>query len=173
MTAPGRRLERIYTEADLLVAECLREGVWAGLDAPGAGRVRQRHGLRVAARRRRRQPAAAPAAARRALEETVRIWSALEDAEHDHRLDVTPRARRSGWRGRCTGGRRARGWSRCSRTPTSPAGDFVRWCKQVIDLLGQIEQAAGEAEGGAELRRAAQDAIDAVRRGVVAYSSVV
>ncbi len=53
------------------------------------------------------------------------------------------------------------------------AGDFVRWCKQVIDLLGQIEQAAGEAEGGGELRRAAQDAIDAVRRGVVAYSSVV
>jgi ATP-dependent RNA helicase HelY len=53
------------------------------------------------------------------------------------------------------------------------AGDFVRWCKQVIDLLGQIEQAAGEAEGGAALRRAAKDAIDGVRRGVVAYSSVV
>jgi ATP-dependent RNA helicase HelY len=53
------------------------------------------------------------------------------------------------------------------------AGDFVRWCKQVVDLLGQIEQAAGEAEGGAALRRAAKDAIEGVRRGVVAYSSVV
>ena len=52
------------------------------------------------------------------------------------------------------------------------AGDFVRWCKQLVDLLGQIEQAAARAEGGAALRRAAQDAIDGVRRGVVAYSSV-
>ncbi|MEU3463951.1 hypothetical protein ABZ721_28870, partial [Streptomyces sp. NPDC006733] len=23
-----------------------------------------------------------------------------------------------------------------------PAGDFVRWCKQVIDVLGQISDAA-------------------------------
>jgi ATP-dependent RNA helicase HelY len=52
------------------------------------------------------------------------------------------------------------------------AGDFVRWCKQVVDLLGQIELAAAETDGGWALRRAAQDAIDGVRRGVVAYSSV-
>jgi ATP-dependent RNA helicase HelY len=53
------------------------------------------------------------------------------------------------------------------------AGDFVRWCKQVIDLLGQVQQAARESPGGGPLRRAAGDAVDRVRRGVVAYSSVV
>ena len=32
---PGRALRRIYGERDLLVAECLRRGVWNDLDAPG------------------------------------------------------------------------------------------------------------------------------------------
>ena len=31
MTDAGRMLARIWTEADLLVAECLRRGVWDGL----------------------------------------------------------------------------------------------------------------------------------------------
>jgi ATP-dependent RNA helicase HelY len=44
------------------------------------------------------------------------------------------------------------------------AGDFVRRCKQVVDLLGQIADAAGEPV----LRRTARTAIDAVMRGVVA-----
>ena len=48
------------------------------------------------------------------------------------------------------------------------AGDFVRWCKQVIDVLDQIAQAAPQPA----LRRTASAAVKAVRRGVVAYSSV-
>jgi ATP-dependent RNA helicase HelY len=51
--------------------------------------------------------------------------------------------------------------------PDLAPGDFVRWCKQLLDLLSQV---ALIAEG--PLRRAAQDAIGAVRRGVVAWSSV-
>ncbi len=52
------------------------------------------------------------------------------------------------------------------------AGDFVRWCRQVIDLLGQIQNAAADAPDGQSLRSTAQQAIEAVRRGVVAFSSV-
>ena len=48
------------------------------------------------------------------------------------------------------------------------AGDFVRWCKQVIDVLDQVAQAAPRPG----VRAAATTAVDAVRRGVVAYSSV-
>ena len=44
------------------------------------------------------------------------------------------------------------------------AGDFVRRCKQVVDLLGQISDAAPEPQ----LRTTARKAIDAVMRGVVA-----
>ena len=47
------------------------------------------------------------------------------------------------------------------------AGDFVRFTKQVVDLLDQISIVAD-----AELGSTARAAIDAVRRGVVAYGSV-
>ncbi len=48
------------------------------------------------------------------------------------------------------------------------AGDFVRAVKQLIDLLSQIAVVAR----GDELAAAARAAIDLLRRGVVAYSSV-
>ena len=53
--------------------------------------------------------------------------------------------------------------------PDMTAGDFVRWCKQLIDLLGQIALVAGDSP----VRATSRQAMDAVRRGVVAYSSVV
>ena len=45
-----------------------------------------------------------------------------------------------------------------------PAGDFVRWCRQVLDLLDQVRNAAPESS----LRTAAKRAVDDIRRGVVA-----
>ena len=45
------------------------------------------------------------------------------------------------------------------------AGDMVRWCKQVIDALDQI----ADATASANVRKAAHQAIAAMRRGVVAY----
>ena len=44
-------------------------------------------------------------------------------------------------------------------------GDFIRWAKQVIDLLEQIAQVADE-----ELSATARKAVDQVKRGIVAYS---
>ena len=35
VTARGEQLRRLYTEKDLLAAECLRHAVWEKLDAPG------------------------------------------------------------------------------------------------------------------------------------------
>jgi ATP-dependent RNA helicase HelY len=117
-------------------------------------------------------PRMPPGNSRHALDETVRIWSGLEDAEHAHALEVSPEPDLGlAWA--------VHRWASGARLESVladadlAAGDFVRWCKQVVDLLGQIEQAAGESEDGPALRRAAKDAIDGVRRGVVAYSSVV
>ena len=50
-----------------------------------------------------------------------------------------------------------------------PAGDFVRWTRQVIDLLGQIAQAEGAP---AQVRDHARQAIAAVTRGVLAYATL-
>ena len=47
------------------------------------------------------------------------------------------------------------------------AGDFVRTAKQTVDLLDQISLV-----GDGKVGPAAHAAVDAVRRGIVAYSSV-
>jgi ATP-dependent RNA helicase HelY len=49
------------------------------------------------------------------------------------------------------------------------AGDFVRWMKQLVDLAGQVADAAGDAP----LRKTAREVVAKLKRGVVAYSSVV
>ena len=49
------------------------------------------------------------------------------------------------------------------------AGDFVRWCRQVLDLLDQVRGVAG-AEHGVGAGAAA--AVRALRRGVVALGTV-
>jgi ATP-dependent RNA helicase HelY len=46
------------------------------------------------------------------------------------------------------------------------AGDFVRWTRQLVDLLGQV---ADVAEG--PLRSAARGAVEGLRRGVVAVDA--
>ncbi len=48
------------------------------------------------------------------------------------------------------------------------AGDFVRAMKQLIDVVAQIADAAGPGP----LRDTAREALDLLRRGVVAYTSV-
>ncbi|MBX8689822.1 hypothetical protein GO011_20500, partial [Mycobacterium sp. 20091114027_K0903767] len=47
------------------------------------------------------------------------------------------------------------------------AGDFVRWCRQVLDLLDQVRNAAPTPA----LRNTAKRAVNDVRRGVVAVDA--
>jgi ATP-dependent RNA helicase HelY len=47
-------------------------------------------------------------------------------------------------------------------------GDFIRWSKQLIDLLDQLAQGADAA-----LAETAYNAMDQVKRGIVAYSFYV
>ena len=50
-----------------------------------------------------------------------------------------------------------------------PAGDFVRWARQVIDILDQIGEASGATPG---VRRTARQAIGLMTHGVLAYSAL-
>lgn len=171
VTAAGRRLKRVYAEKDLLVAQCLRAGVWRGLDGPGLAAVAS--ALVFEARREERGmgPRTPGGAVRAALQETVGLWSELEERERAHGLtptaapDVGLALPMHHW---------ASGASLASVLDDTEdlelgAGDFVRWCKQTVDLLDQVVVAAGDDR---ELRAAALDAVDRVRRGVVAYSNV-
>jgi len=51
-----------------------------------------------------------------------------------------------------------------------PAGDFVRWARQVVDLLGQVAESTGAS---VELRNTARQAMAAINRGVLAYHGAV
>jgi ATP-dependent RNA helicase HelY len=172
VTPDGRRLRRIYGEADLLVAECLREGVWDNLDAPGLAACVSALVYRSRSDDGNLAPRVPGGPVRQALETTVRIWSTLDDAEHRLRLEPTPEPDLgltwAVYRWAC-----GKPLAAVLRGSDLAAGDFVRWSKQVVDLLGQVQQAATESPGGARLLRTSTEAVNRVRRGVVAYSSVV
>jgi ATP-dependent RNA helicase HelY len=145
------------------VAECLRSGVWDELSAPGLAAVVST--LVYESRQDERFAPRLPGGPEvgKALTETVHIWSRLSGAEQEHRLDFLPEPDAGfAWA--------AHQWAAGAALErvlgdTLAAGDFVRWTRQLIDLLDQI---AKVADG--PMRRTARKAVDGLRRGVVAYS---
>jgi ATP-dependent RNA helicase HelY len=114
---------------------------------------------------------------REALAEMVRIWGAVEERQKEHRVD-SPREPDLGFAWAAFRWASGASLEAVLRDAEMQAGDFVRWTKQLIDLLGQIAVAArdpgGEATTGktSAIGRTARAAADLLRRGVVAYSSV-
>jgi ATP-dependent RNA helicase HelY len=171
VTQTGRALGVLYTELDLLTAECLREGVWHDL-TPAELAAAVAPLVYESRRDDDTGPPQLPAGrTREVLAETLRRWGALEERERAHRL--TP-AREPDLRFSWATYRWASGHplDAVLRDADLAPGDFVRWTKQVVDLLGQLAD-AGRLEPGAEgVGVAARKAADLLRRGVVAYSSV-
>ncbi len=161
-TSEGDRLRQLYTEKDLLAAECLREGLWRRLDAPSLAAIVSS----LIHEPRRDEGGLAPRwpteDVREAYEAMVRLWSELEDAEGALALPRTgmPDAGLAWAVHRWASGQRLED---VLRGTDLAAGDFVRRCKQVIDLLGQLTDAGDPA-----LQQMARKAADSVMRGVVA-----
>ena len=94
---------------------------------------------------------------------TAQLWAKLSEAEAAHRLAFLPEPDAGfAWA--------AHQWA--AGVPLDrvlgeslAAGDFVRWTRQLIDLLDQIAKVAP-----GPMRRTARRAVDGLRRGVVAYS---
>ena len=134
VTRDGERLTRLYTEMDLVAAEALRHGLWKGLTPAELASA-----VSVLVYEARRDPGAPPklpgGAGRTAIEETMRLADDLAALERDHRLsairDSDPGFAWAAFR-----------WASGHRLEPVlheselAAGDFVRWCKQLIDLLG-------------------------------------
>ena len=175
-TDDGRLLARIYSESDLLVAECLRTGAWDGLAPAELAAVLSAvvFETRGSDGPTTRAYEVSSAGVRRALAQTRRLSGQLRADENRHRIAPT----REPDEGFVTAMYR---WAGSGDLTTSlaasaeagigsgagnslSAGDFVRWCRQVLDLLDQVRNAAREAA----LRTAAKRAIEDVRRGVVA-----
>lgn len=163
----GRTLRRIYGERDLLVAECLRRGVWNDLDP--AGMAAMAAALIYEPRREEGQGSdrnLPRGAFRPAYEKTTDLWSKLDDIERDHKLPGS---------NPLSSGLSVAMYRWAQGTPLDSvlieaelaAGDFVRMTKQTIDLLDQLSVVADGQVG-----RTARKALDAIRRGIVAYTSV-
>ena len=202
VTPDGRRLGGIYSELDLLAAECLRRGFWTGLNpAELAACVSV-----LAFESRQQSDEAGPARLPKGpvgdvLTDMTRTWTELDQMERRNGLSFL-REPDLGfvWA--------AYRWVRGAKledvlesVPGLTPGDFVRSIKQLMDLLDQIAGAAGphdapavrpapvaaqsqeaepaEAEPADPMQRrgrgvaaTARAAIEAMRRGVVAYTAL-
>ncbi|HEY0904996.1 MAG TPA: DEAD/DEAH box helicase [Marmoricola sp.] len=166
VTPRGRTLMRIYNEMDLVTAESLRTGLWDALDPSQLAAVLST----LVFETRRAEDAVSPripgGPVRDVLREMTSLWADLDALEREHRLDQL----RQPDLGFCWAAYR---WAEGDEldelleSTDLAAGDFVRWMKQLLDLAGQV----GGAAGG-PLRDTAREAVDRLRRGVVAYSSV-
>ena len=168
LTDAGRTMRRIYGERDLLVAESLRQGLWKGLDAPSLAamacclvyeprRDEANSGERGLPR----------GAFRAAYEKTTALWSELDDLEQDHQLPGSEPLS-AGLAGAMHAWARGALLDRVLVDADMAAGDFVRWAKQTIDLLDQLSIVAEDLT----VARTARQALDGVRRGIVAYSTM-
>lgn len=175
VTDAGRLLARIYSESDLLVAECLRAGLWDGLQPAELAGV-----LSAVLFESRGDTAGGvlgvdipTAGLRRALAQTRRVSTDLRGDEQRHRL-APSREPDEGfvtavYRWATTGdlGAALAASDAGGSGAALSAGDFVRWCRQVLDLLDQVRNAAPTPA----LRNTAKRAVKDVRRGVVAVDA--
>ena len=167
VTPRGRRLQRIYSDMDLVAAESLRHGLWDALTPSGLAAA-----LSVLVfEARRADDASSPrlpgAEVREAIGEMVRLWGELDALERDNKLDFLRQPDLGfAW----IAYRWAEGDELDDVLGSSElaAGDFVRWMKQLLDLAGQVADAAGDLP----LRETAREVVRRLRRGVVAYSGL-
>lgn len=153
-------LRRIYGDRDLLIAMSVRAGLWEGLTEPEAAAMAS---CLVYESRREllthtRMPTQTLRQSVGALED---LWRTLAKTESDAHTAITPEPE-SGIAVpiyRWTDGKNLA--AALEGTDIS-AGDFVRWAKQTLDVLGQIENVVGP-ESAETIARAA----DAMRRGVI------
>jgi ATP-dependent RNA helicase HelY len=167
VTDQGRHLMRLYSELDLVAAECLRTGLWDGLSVPELAAA-----LSVLVFEARRPDDASPprvpgGEVRDVIKQMVTLWGQLDALERDHHLDFL-RQPDAGFAWAAYRWADGDELDDVLNVVELAAGDFVRWMKQLLDLAGQVADAAG----GSPLRDTARDVVRALRRGVVAYSGL-
>jgi ATP-dependent RNA helicase HelY len=171
VTPAGQRLTRLYSELDLLAAECLRRGLWEGLNPAELAAC-----VSVLSFESRKQtedagPARLPKGpVRDVLTAMARTWGELDHLEQRNGLsflrEPDPGFVWAAYR-----------WVRGAKledvldsVPGLTPGDFVRSMKQLIDLLDQIAVAAKDLSTDGT-RRKAKGAAQAPDSGTAATSS--
>ena len=164
VTESGKMLARIYGERDLLVAEALRLKIWDSLDAPGLSAMAAALVYEPRRDDENFEPRSVKGNFMESFTKTQALWDELENLSKKYKLQKSSRLEMDlsypiyRW---ATGAKLDLVLESADLLP----GDFIRWCKQIIDLLEQLAKAS---EGPMSAK--AKDAVDLVKRGIVAYS---
>src|SRR5208337_2479013 len=141
VTPDGQRLGRLYTELDLLAAECLRRGLWDDLSPAELAACVSALSFESRQADDAQPPRLPKGRVPEVLSATVRTWGELDQLEKDNELSFLREPDLGfAWA--------AYRWARGARletvldeSPDLTPGDFVRSVKQLIDLLDQIASA--------------------------------
>jgi ATP-dependent RNA helicase HelY len=168
LTDAGKILARTFHECDLLIVECLRQGLLDDLDPAALA------GLVSVFVYEHRSPEPPPTAwfpsptVRKRWQRIAEISYELEEIEEEAGLavhrppDATFVAVAFAWAA-------GEGFAEVVEAEEMSGGDFVRTMKQLIDVLRQLALVAPERA----TRRSAEQAADQLFRGVVSASSAV
>ncbi len=168
LTEAGERLGRIYHETDLLVAECLEEGLLDGLDGPAMAALVSVFVFEARGR-------AEPATPWFPSTELRRRWSAIERLHHrlveaEARAGLpTTRPLDPGFVALAHAWAAGNDLGEVLDDEELSGGDFVRNVKQLIDLLRQL----GDVASVPGTASAARSAADRLFRGVIEASTVI
>ena len=167
LTDGGARLARIYHESDLLIAECLGQGVLDGLsEAEMAAAVSV---FTFESRGQGQGSAWFPTPRlRRRWSSVIQLVAELNAAEDDAGLPLT-RPPDPGFAALAYAWAEGEDLADVLGDEELSGGDFVRNVKQLVDLLRQVGETAPDPDSA----RAARQAAERLMRGVVAASSVV
>ena len=165
LTPKGRTLARIYGEGDLLVGESLAGGLFDDLSSSEAASILS--SVVYESRERIPSPGRMPTGATEERYETLtRTYRRIRRTEEEHQVELS-RSLDAGFATPVFHWAEGEPLERVLEETQMAPGDFVRNCKQLVDLLRQIEEVA-EPSTAALLR----DARAAVLHGVVAYTGV-
>ncbi len=163
-TEAGLKLAKIYGDRDLLVSECLRREIWAGVDPATFAALAA--ALVFEARRDDEElnPRFPRGDFTEKFDDTLGVWDELQALSKHWNLAITsePDASMALQMHRWATGARL---DSILKSTGMLAGDFIRWCKQAIDLLEQISKINDD-----KLSKTASAAVDQIKRGIVAYS---
>ena len=157
----GKVLAKIYAEADLLLTESIKRGVFDNLSAPElvsvtSSFIYESRGSENLSPKMPHQNVAS------ALASITSIWAHLEGIEEDFGVK-TQREPDFGFAFASFKWASGHSLGHVLKGSDMTVGDFVRNMKQLIDLLTQISGASDK------LRQTCREAIKKIDRGVVAY----
>ena len=165
VTQKGRSLSRIYGEGDILVAEALARGLFDDLEPAEVAALLSS----VVYEGRERVPLSGemptPETKER-YEALLRTWRRVRRTEDDHQVQLC-RELEAGFATPIFHWASGRPLEEVLAETEMAPGDFVRNCKQLVDLLRQVEEVANP-----DTAALFAGARSAVMRGVVAYTGL-